>query len=756
MEVEMRGRTIRGAGAIVLLVALAGAPFVGGGTVRTAQASTPGCALNSSKSKIQHVVSIVFDNTHYMRDRPGVASDLEQMPHLLNFLTDNGTLLTNDHTILISHTGGGILSGLTGLYPDRQGQTVSNSYFYFDASGTPQFSSSFKYWTDLVDDATGTRDPLPNMVTDGQKTTPAPWVPFTRAGCDWGGISTANAILENTGTGAFGDMTQVFGAGSAEWNEAVASNAAPSGTAARAKALTDFIGIGIHCGQGGGICNQTAQNTANSRPDRLPDEVGGYTGYLGLFGAKYTNEAICAGSLASGCSTVMGQTAVNDTSGAPITDPFGQPGFPGFDGMSAKVTLGYAAQMQEAGVPVTFAYISDAHDNHTSAFPAPFNPNFPRASGPGESDYVAQLQAYDDAFATFFERLKNDGIDKSNTLFVVTVDEGDVFAGGTSADGTWSHTFCNVTAGQTCPANQIGEVNLNLNSVLPAGEPAYTVHNDSAPTFYVTGNPARDNAALRKLERDLAAAQAVNPYVSSSPTPLMVRMADTVGEAALHMVNTDPRRTPNFTLFADAFYFLKTSNTNCGGTTVAACVDYHFAWSHGDIQPEIATTWLGVVGPGVLRKGIDNRTWADHTDVRPTILTLLGLKDTYETDGRTLTEILKPNVIPNTLKGSKTRDLGTVYKQLDAPFGRFGTSILVASTNAVKSGTAANDSHYTLVSNRILALTARRDALADQIRTGLNNAEFNRTKLKTKQIKAWIKAARALINEAAALAASSA
>ena len=43
----------------------------------------------------------------------------------------NGTLFTNDHTILISHTAGGILSSLTGLYPDRQGQTVSNSYDYF-------------------------------------------------------------------------------------------------------------------------------------------------------------------------------------------------------------------------------------------------------------------------------------------------------------------------------------------------------------------------------------------------------------------------------------------------------------------------------------------------------------------------------------------------------------------------------------------------------------------------------------------------
>ena len=77
--------------------------------------------------KIKHVIELQFDNVHYNRDNPNVASDLEQMPHLLNFLKDNGTLFTNDHTILISHTAGGILSTLTGLYPDRQGQTVTNS-----------------------------------------------------------------------------------------------------------------------------------------------------------------------------------------------------------------------------------------------------------------------------------------------------------------------------------------------------------------------------------------------------------------------------------------------------------------------------------------------------------------------------------------------------------------------------------------------------------------------------------------------------
>src|SRR5579864_3303977 len=53
---------------------------------------------------IKHVVYLQFDNVHLRRDNPNVPSDLEQMPNLLDFLTDNGTLFTNHHTPLISHT----------------------------------------------------------------------------------------------------------------------------------------------------------------------------------------------------------------------------------------------------------------------------------------------------------------------------------------------------------------------------------------------------------------------------------------------------------------------------------------------------------------------------------------------------------------------------------------------------------------------------------------------------------------------------
>src|SRR5919201_6922916 len=95
-----------------------------------------GCQLNSAHGNIQHVIYIQFDNTHFRRDNPNVPSDLEQMPNLLNFITGNGTLLANDHTALISHTATGILTSLTGVYPDRMGQPVSNSYRYFKTDGT--------------------------------------------------------------------------------------------------------------------------------------------------------------------------------------------------------------------------------------------------------------------------------------------------------------------------------------------------------------------------------------------------------------------------------------------------------------------------------------------------------------------------------------------------------------------------------------------------------------------------------------------
>src|SRR5215471_14584399 len=200
----MKGGFMKGTKRIGLIAALAAFCLIGAhraegvaGAKKIEKASAP-CRLGNGSGAIQHVIYIQFDNVHLTRDNPNVPSDLEQMPHLLNFLKDNGTVLDKHYTILISHTAGGILSSLTGLYPDRMGITVSNSYdFYNTATGVATFTSGFKYWTAAV---TSPVDNLPNMVnadSGSPKNAPAPWVSYTRAGCDVGEVSAANTVLEN-------------------------------------------------------------------------------------------------------------------------------------------------------------------------------------------------------------------------------------------------------------------------------------------------------------------------------------------------------------------------------------------------------------------------------------------------------------------------------------------------------------------------------------------------------------------------------
>jgi hypothetical protein len=687
-----------------------------------------GCELKSAKGDIKHVIYLIFDNVHFLRDNPNVPSDVEQMPHLLNFIRSNGTLLTNDHTVLISHTANGILTNLTGMYSDRHGQAVSNSYRYFKADGTTASSSSFKYWTDLTDDVSPTpTDPSFNMVnadTGSPKNAPAPWVPYTRAGCDFGATALANVVLENTGTGPNGDMTKVFGADSPEWLEAQTANAAPAGTAARNLAQTDFVGIAVHCAATGGIC----AGNANGRPDQLLDEPGGYDGFKGLFGAKYVNPAITGG-----------KANVDNLDGKAITDQFGQNGFPGFDGLFASTTLSYVAQMQEAGIPVTYGYISDAHDQHGVAG------EIHATRGPGEADYVQQLKNYDDAFAKFFARLAADGIDKSNTLFVFTVEEGDHFVGSQPSPANCD----GITT--PCTYSLVGEVNGNLAGLLATHQGVttpFSVHADMAPTIYLTGNPPRTAPVTREFGRALGRLSEVNPY-TGQPNALSVALADPVGMKALHMVTADPQRTPTFTMFAHPDWFLFAGAPDCASPCVTVPTtppSSTFAWNHGGIQPEIATTWAGIVGPGVRNKS-DDKTWADHTDIRPTMLDLVGLGDTYVHDGRVLIDQLDDWAVPQSLRAHREtlRRLGEVYKQLNAPFGAFAMNVLGASTNAVKSGSSTDDSTYTAIEDKIAELTSSRDALASQIRGALDAAGFEQTAIDEGQAKQWIDQAEKLI-----------
>jgi hypothetical protein len=649
----------------LLLAAVLFAPITG---------QTQNCILNSGK--IQHIIYVQFDNVHFTRDNPNVPSDLEQMPHLLNFITQNGTLLTNHHTPLISHTADDILTSLTGVYPSNHGQAVANSYGFFPAPGTStffdDFASSFTYWTDVVNTP---EDPSFNMITANGMNAPAPWVPYTRGGCNVGAASIANIELENISS----DIDNVFGPNSSEAQEAKNNFR---------KAIADFEGVAVHCAQNNPVCS----SANGGLPDILPQEPNGYNGFNALYGNAFVAPVISPGG------------PVLDINGNVITDGHGNNGFPGFGGISAAQTLGYVAAMQEHGIPVTFAYISDAHDDHVNHL----------AFGPGQAGYVAQLAAYDEAWGKFFTRLANDGITPANTLFVITSDENDHFAGGppTPANCDGINIPC------TYPAGDIGEIDTNLTTLLDTQDPNLTssqfdIHFDMAPTFYL--NPT-NTASPREFERAAAQLTAPDPFTGTN-VPLAESLADGVEMKLLHMITGDPQRTPNFVMFGNPDYFFLTF----GNPTFS--VNPGFAWNHGGVRPEINTTFLGLVGPGVSDEGVQDDVWSDHTDIRPTMLLLAGLSDDYSHYGRALIEALRPRSLPKNLRKSWFNFvlLASAYKQITAPVGFVGLTSLKISTTAL----AGDDATYADLEGKLSAFTTQRDAVAAQIIQVLEAAEFN-------------------------------
>ncbi|HKH88955.1 MAG TPA: hypothetical protein VKA05_09025 [Acidimicrobiales bacterium] len=286
--------------------------------------------------------------------------------------------------------------------------------------------SLFTYWTDPTNI---TNDPLYTLIhaNDGSSTgvnTPAPWVAFTRAGCDFAGVGSADMEFENDTR----DLKNVYGASSSQYafgNWSCNTAYDQDFNAGSDLGETDFEGLAIHCSLAdsgpGGKCS-----TGNGgEPDSLPDEPGGYNGYNALFGAVNVNPLLTgqsdqplpasytpAGDTPPPASnwqappvydvfapnaTDTGRHAVSAdnldastlpappasyhpglTSTSQILDEDGQAGFPGFDGMEANNALGYTAAMQEAGVPVTYTYISDVHDDQYDA-------NHGNAFGPGEA-----------------------------------------------------------------------------------------------------------------------------------------------------------------------------------------------------------------------------------------------------------------------------------------------------------------------------------------------------------------------------------
>jgi hypothetical protein len=761
---------------VVLAVLAAGGQAA---AIPAAVAASPPASQASScnlGNGVQHVIEITFDNVHFFRDNPNVPSDLELMPHLLQFIEQNGTLLSNNHTPLIAHTANDSLTTYTGLYGDRQGMPISNSYQAYNANGTTDPAGSFAYWTDPVFDTASSpnagHDTNPSMVyaaappatanpaPSPSAITPAPWVPFTRAGCNVGDVSTANMVLENTGV----DIPKVFGASSPESAQLNAD-----GDRFKDAEAADYVGLAVHCAAGDQFCasasgmkfGQTSPSSTQV-PDLLPSEPGGYNGFTGLFGHRYIAPQLGAGSpnlSHNGFAVTNAAGNLVDLNGNQINGAFlsNHPGFPGFGPINASQTMAYMADLQESGVPVTYGYIADIHGNeHISGVSQ--CAHSPSALGSGDPCYIAQAQYYDAAFATMFQRLAADGITPANSEFIFSADEGDHEVGANvgraiqptpaNCDGaTVSGLTVTPDVACTYPAGTFGELSANLTGMLATEKgntTPLTLENDSAPQFYVTGNPSSASRAVRTLEHDVAGLTANNPYSGNSNELITNYLADPTQEAILHMVNADPARTPTFSLFGKPDYFFQKLGATCPGACVS--INTGFAYDHGAYAAEINTTWVGFVGPGVAANGVDGLgaaqgpnsagpnsgnvtipgsgttgTWADETDIRPTLIYLTGLKDDYEHDGRVVTELLTK--VHGELRSPQVRALSACYKQLNSSVGEFGTATLQADTAAIES-TSSGDSTYTATVTKLTRLEQERDQLAQRIKGELENAAF--------------------------------
>jgi hypothetical protein len=592
------------------------------------------------------------------------------------------------------------------------------------------------------------------------RVTPAPWVPFTRAGCTVGDFSTANMVLENAAV----DVPTVFGPDSPE-----AQQTAADPDRFKDVEVAQYVGEAIHCAQGSAIC----ADSPRAVPDSLPDEPGGYDSYQGVFGAKYVAPAIGGGPNVShdGYQVTDANGNLVDLDGNTLQEPFSPtPGFPGFN-PTASQSLAVLADMQEAGIPVTYGYISDTHDKKTGATGCTSPGN---ALGPGDACSVAALHDYDNAFQTFFQRLEADGITPANTEFMISAEENDQFAGANVGRTTQpTPAGCDgVTVPCHYSASQDGELQANIKSLLsttPSANTQYDVQPQGA-SIYVHGQPAADDPTVRQLERETAAMTntTANPYVNYSGVPnekIVKYQAGALEQRVLHMQTNDPLRTPTYSLFPMPDYFSSTSGPN---------VSYNngFAYDHGYYSPNIDITWAAIAGPGVAVNGVDGPqpaggnesqdpnstrtvpqastrgTWIEEADLRPTLLHLVGLTDDYQTDGQVISQALThPS---STL--SKVAELGVVYRQLNSSVGAFATDTLIADSKALASGSAAHDSTYTTEQRTLRSMADHRDRVATLMKATLAHAAAGIAP-RHGELQSELAQGRALLKQAARLAA---
>ena len=640
-----------------------------------AAGSVTACSARQRPRQARHLPAV---RQHALQrgDNPNVASDLEQMPHLLNFLKSNGTLFTNDHTILISHTAGGILTLAHRPLP---------------ATGTARpcrtaTTSTRRATIPVVHELVQVLDERPV----GPDERPAAEHDHGHGQDHAGAVGAVHAgrlrrrrrrdrehrAREHRRRRDRRHRRSVFGPARRSGTRPLAEPAAGQ---------TDFVGIAIHCAQVVDAASARAIRTRSpicSRTSRAATPASTRCSARSTSIRRSPAARPCVERHARRSrSRIRSATAASRAS----------------TGCSRRTRSAYVAQMQESGVPVTYGYISDVHDLHV--------PNLARrlvlAARPpvrARSRYEQQLQAYDDAFASFFQRARSardhteqHAVRRSPSTRATTSPA----ASARRSPAAWlvyDHRPCTNLSSVPDEPDRRGE---REHQGPAPGRRAGLRHPLRRRTGVLRERPAGrdrpDRAQARAGRRQRCSS--LDPYSATRrarcrSVPLTQALADTVEEKALHMVNADPNRTPTFTMFGnpDFFFRRRTRAREC-----RVCVNPGFAWNHGDIQQEIGNTWVGIVGPGIAARrhrlddvdGSHEPAADDAVAARP--------------EGRLRRRRARARRRRSTSRHSRARSaartcaqLADAYEQVNASFGAFATDTLKASTTALES---TDDTH---------------------------------------------------------------
>ena len=544
----------------------------------------------------------------------------------------------------------------------------------------PRPSSSFKYWTDLTDDVNTppTDANYRNDQREAAKNAPAPWVPFTRAGCDVGRDRAREHRAREHRHRPDRRHDQGLRHRLARVERGRRVERGPGRHAARTSRRPTSSASASTAHRPRRVCGATR----TPRRTRCPTSRAATPASRALFGAKYVNPVI------SRRRAPMRQRTPRKAT--PDQRPVGHRGFPGFDGMFATTTL--SLRRADAGVR------DPGHVRLHLGRPRPAR-RLPGASTsrtrPARPATSSSCTTTTSPSSQFFDRLAADGINKSNTLFVFTVDEGDHFAGSQpeqpGCDGVTVAVRLRHEPGrrdQRQPA-----------AACSRRSTATTRRSPSTPTMRrtstSTGNPARTDRGRRGTSSGRwPAAAGLNPYTGADADDIMVALADQVeDEDAAHGHRRSAADADLHAVRRSGLVLLRSRRRATTCATHAACASIPRA-----DEPELRVEPRRHPGrdrhrPGPATSGRASRTsattdsvWTDHTDHRPTHADAArpeGRLPDRRPGGRR--EIADENALPVSLRvhHPSVEQLAASYKQLMASFGTFSMDTLTASTHAL-------------------------------------------------------------------------